>query len=103
MQCVKRAIEKARSRTGGRLRHILAVVAYAVVALADQENLLAMKPNYKKLRERTNMYRYILKVEMDEILRMIDLDDGETGRRQIPLRICCVVVNKTTIPRNSNS
>ena len=36
VQCVMRAIEKARSRTGGRLRHILAVVAYAVVALADQ-------------------------------------------------------------------
>ena len=62
-----------------------------------------MKPKYKKLSERINMYRYILKVEMDEILRMTDLDDDETERRQIPLRTCRVVVNKATIPRSSNS
>lgn len=52
--CVTEAIAKTKSRTKGRLRHILSVVAFATMLLADQEKIFGQrKPDYRSLRVRT--------------------------------------------------
>ena len=56
VHCITEAITKVRSRTSGKLRHVLAVVAFATVMLAYQEKILARKPSYKKLRSKMNLY-----------------------------------------------
>ena len=104
--CVQLAITKASSRTGGRLRHILAVVAYATMMLTDRKHLLPRSPNFKLLRRKTNLYRYITMEEMKEIVRTMDVEvdweeapreeDGR-GRRRIALRCipdCHIIVSR---------
>lgn len=103
VQCVARAIRKSSSRTNGMLRYVLAVVAFATVVLAHQENILARPPNYTKLRRKTNLYRYIKKAEMDEIVRNTDVEAEEEEvpqRRRIPLRTFRVVIDRTIAPAN---
>ena len=100
VQCVARAIRKSTSRTNGRLRHVLAVVAFATVVLADQENILARPPNYTRLRRKTNLYRYIKKAEMDEIARNTDVEEEIPQRRRIPLRTFRVAIDRTIAPAN---
>ena len=103
IQCVRQAIMKASSRTNGRLCHILAVVAYATMMLADRERIVPKRPNFKKLRMKTNLYRYILMDEMKEIVRtmdtevMVNQEEVPKERRQIALRCipeCRVVVSR---------
>ena len=104
IHCVKQAIAKARSRTSGRLRHVLAVVAYATMMLADREKLLQRRVNFKPLRTKTNLYQFITMAEVKDIIRGSEVEaevpteeaDGR-GRRQIALRRitdCRVVISR---------
>lgn len=106
--CMVEAIRKARSRTGS-LRHILRVVAYATMYLADKEELLSQKPDYQSLYRSYNLNRFILKREMKDIVmallaveeRLLEEDAGGR-RRQIALRAipgCSVVVDRIIAPR----
>lgn len=106
IQCVTEAISRARSRTKGKLRHILAVVACATMVLADRESILPRKPNFTKLIRRTNLNRYTSISELKDIVRMTDVEavpeEGRRGRTQIALRSlpnCHLRMNRVVTPR----
>ena len=111
VQCVREAIAKATSRTRGRFRHILAVVAFATMMLADREHILPKKVVFQKHRERTNLYRYILMEEMKRIIHTTDVvaeeetpEEEGRGRRQVALRSlpnCSVTLNRIVVPRRN--
>lgn len=85
--CVVEAICKARLRTGS-LRHILRVVAYATMYLADKEELMSRKPDYHNLYRSCNLSRFILKREMNGIVMAIlaieerSLEEGACGWKE---------------------
>jgi hypothetical protein len=103
--CVVEAVRKARSRTGC-LRHVLRVVAYATMFLAEKEGLLSWKPNYRKLYGSNNLNRYILQREMKEIVTAIlateerSLEGAGGRRKQIALSSiprCNVVLDRVIV------
>ena len=103
IQCVTEAISRARSRTKGKLRHILAVVACATMVLADRENILRRKQNFTRLIRRTNLNRYTSISEMKDIVRMTDIEaEGGRGRTQVALRNlpnCRLRISRVVTPR----
>ena len=81
--CVVEAVRRARTRTGC-LRHLLRVVAYTVMYLAQQEGLLSWRPNYQSLYRSFNLNRYR---ELEEIVsKMLGVAE-EQDRRQVQLRV----------------
>ena len=74
IRCVRDTLAKVKRRTKGNLRHILAVVSFATMVLAEQEKIIPKKSNLKKLNTSTNLYRYILMREMKAIVM---LGEGE--------------------------
>ena len=94
IRCVRGAAEFVRRRTRST-RHLLAVTCFAAIMLAEKEHLLHTKVEWKRLYHATNISRFILKRDMDIIVRRC-MAGEEYG-----LPECRLVLDRLVVHRRS--
>lgn len=87
---VRNTVERVRRKMRGRMSKILAVVCFAIVALANEEKIFAKKLNYKRLYRTTNLSRYVTVKEVNKVIERTW--DGDYDTRE-----CRIVLDKLVI------